>query len=266
MKHSVFIQFLAVVFCSFSLKSDNGTYRYVPNSSFERGEIIDYKVHYGFVNAAVGQMVILDDLDYINQRPCYKIEVHGKSVGMFELFWGVDDIWATYLDTASIITHKFYRILKEGRYRKHEVIDFDHDQHRASVRTYDYSKSRWKDTRYYDVVKNVQDLVSGYYFMRTINFDTLSKGQTITIDAFFEDKMYDFDIKYLGTEQVKTKIGKINSHVISPVMPKNSLFDGKDSVKAWISADDRKIPLKIKASMFIGAIEVDITSYKKGEG
>ena len=45
-------------------------------------------------------------------------------------------------------------------------------------------------------------------------------------------------------------------------MPKNSLFDGENSIKFWLSADQYKIPLKIKADMFVGAVEIDITNYK----
>ena len=47
-------------------------------------------------------------------------------------------------------------------------------------------------------------------------------------------------------------------------MPENSLFDGENSIRVWISDDINKVPLKIKANMFVGAVEVDIESFVKG--
>ena len=113
--------------------------------------------------------------------------------------------------------------------------------------------------------KNAQDLVSGYYYLRTLNFDKLKEGDILTIDAFFDDEIYDFQIRFLGRESVKTKLGQIKSIVLSPIMPENSLFDGENSVKVWISDDSNKVPLKIKAEMFVGAVEIDIVKYKKGD-
>ncbi len=87
----------------------------------------------------------------------------------------------------------------------------------------------------------------------------------IELDAFFEDEVYDFKIRIVGREEVKTKLGKIRSIVISPIMPENSLFDGENSIRVWISDDINKVPLKIKANMFVGAVEVDIESFVKGK-
>lgn len=238
-------------------------YRHIRNGSFEPGEVIKYKVHYGFINAAEGEMIISDQLYDINGRPCYKIDVFGKSTGMFDLFLRIRDNWGTYLDTAAIVSQKFYRIIEEGKYRKHEIVDFDQKANLASVRTYSRKKQQWKPIEKFDTPSNVQDMVSGYYFLRTFDFSKLREGQIINIDAFFDDESYDFQIRYVGKEEVKTKLGKIRSVVFSPIMPENGLFDGEDAIRVWISDDANKVPLKIKAEMFVGSVEIDITEYKK---
>lgn len=257
-----------VIFLLFSITSlaqsqVEEEYRKVKNTNFEPGEVIKYKVHYGFVNAAEGKMIISDQLFDINGRPCYKIDVFGRSTGMFDLFLRIRDNWGTYLDTSAIVSQKFYRVIEEGKYRKHEIVDFDQHENVASVRTYNKKKKIWRPTKKYDIPANVQDMVSGYYFLRTYDFKNLKKDDIINIDAFFDDEVYDFKIRYLGTETIKTKLGKIRSLVLSPIMPDNSLFDGEDSIKVWISNDANKVPLKIKAQMFVGAVEIDITEYKK---
>ncbi|ELR72763.1 ATP-dependent exoDNAse (exonuclease V) alpha subunit - helicase superfamily I member [Fulvivirga imtechensis AK7] len=253
------------IFCFSFISGDGPKYRTIKNTSFVQGEVIEYKAHYGFINAAEGRMIISDELYNINGRPCYKIDVFGRSVGMFDLFLRIRDNWGTYLDTASIITHKFYRVIEEGKYRKNEIVDFDPEKNVAKVRSFDKKKQEWRVPEAFEVPDNVQDLVSGYYYIRTIDFDSLDNGDIIKIDAFFDKELYDFKVRFIGRETIKTKLGHIRSVVLSPIMPENSLFNGENSVKVWISDDRNKVPLKIKAEMFVGAVEIDITSYHKGQ-
>ncbi|WP_343855079.1 DUF3108 domain-containing protein [Fulvivirga kasyanovii] len=255
---------IIMLLCSFIKSDHERQHRTVKNSCFVRGEVIEYKAHYGFVHAAEGRMVISDEIYNVNNRPCFKIDVYGKSIGMFDLFLRIRDNWGTYLDTGAIVTQKFYRVIEEGKYRKNEIVEFDHSAQEAKVKTFDNKKQKWRPIETFDVPANVQDLVSGYYYIRTLQFDKLKEGDIIEVDAFFDDEVYDFKIRFVGRENVKTKLGLIKSIVLSPIMPENSLFDGENSVKVWISDDRNKVPLKIKAEMFVGAVEIDITKYEKG--
>ncbi len=239
-------------------------YRKMSNNDFRRGEVIDYKVHYGFVNAAEGKMVIDEKLHEVNGRKCYKIDVFGKSIGMFDVFLRIRDNWGTYLDTSAMVPQKSYRKIEEGKYRKHEVVDFFHNEKKVEVHNYNYKKEFWKPVEEFDIPRYAQDMVSGYYYMRTIDFKNFKEGEVIALKAFFDDDVYDFNIRYVGKEVLKTKIGDINSIVLSPIMPENSLFDGENSIKIWISDDRNKVPLKVRANMYVGAVEVDIQQYKQG--
>ncbi|MEX2335637.1 MAG: DUF3108 domain-containing protein [Fulvivirga sp.] len=256
---------LIALLCAFIIPGgSNNQFRVIPNTSFIRGEVIEYKAHYGFVNAATGTMVINDDIYTIKGRPCYKIDVYGRSTGMLDLFMRIRDNWGTYLDTAAIITQKSYRLIEEGKYRKNEVVNFDQINKVARVKTFDNKKEQWRPEETYEIPPNVQDIVSGYYYLRTLKFDTLNNGDIIEIDAFFDDEVYDFKVRFIGREMIKTKLGEIRSVILAPIMPDNDLFEGENSVKVWISDDLNKVPLKIKAEMFVGAVEIDIQSYKKG--
>ena len=81
--------------------------------------------------------------------------------------------------------------------------------------------------------------------------------------GIFEDKTYNFRIVYLGKEKVKTKFGKTSSFVITPVMPDNKLFSGRNPIKMWISDDLNRIPLKIEAELLLGSLELDIESFQQ---
>ncbi len=234
------------------------TYRDVENHSFDFGEKLEYRVHYGMINAAEASMEISNQVVYRNNRPCYKVDVWGRSVGLFDLITRINDNWGTYIDTAAIIPHGFYRILEEGRYRKFEYVDFDHQKLEATTTILDKVTKEPRDKIINTIPKNVQDMVSGYYYLRTLDYSKFEPGKIISIDAFFDEEQYDFKVKYLGKETLRTKLGKFRTIVLQPLLPKNGLFTGEDAIRVWMSDDSNKIPLKVKASMFVGAVEIDI--------
>lgn len=233
--------------------------------SFGKGEVIKYRAHYGFINAATGTMTISDTVYRINGKPCYKIDVIGESVGMFDLMLKIRDNWGTYLDTSTVVPERFWRNIREGKYRKFEIVDFDQADQQAAVVTYDFKKKKWKDKNYFEIPTKCQDLVSGYYYLRTLDLNQFKENDIIQLKGFFDDEIYKFNIRYLGIEEVKTKLGRYSAHVFSPIMPENGLFDGENSIRFWLSNDKYKIPLKIKADMFVGAVEIDITEYKPSQ-
>lgn len=250
MYNKLFLCFLSI------LLSSDSTYRYVNNDSFTRGEVLEYRCHYGFINAGVGKVEVNNKLYKINNRICYKVKVYGKSIGAFDLFLKIRDTWISYIDTTSMISHKFYRNIQEGRYRLSETLNFDQKNHIVEVTIKD-KKSEW-----YNVLENTQDMISAYYYLRTFDFDQLSIGDTISLNTFFEDEIYDFKLKYMGKGKVQSKLGTFGAIKLIPVIPENDLFEQGNSIRIWLSDDKNKIPIKIEADMFVGVVELELKKYK----
>lgn len=258
---------LPILLLPFILAGASGTqsYRHLPSDAFGAGERITYRVHYGFVTAGEAELLIDNKLHTINDRPSYRIELRGRTTGLADKLYGVNNNWGTYLDTAAVVPHRFYRHIKEGNYRKNEVVHFKQLNQKAVVSILSKDNQEIKTTDAYTVPANVQDLVSGYYYLRTLNYKILKPGEVVSVEAFFDKEVYDMKVRFLGREKVKTELGKQNALVLSPILPENSLFKGEGAVKIWLSDDRHKIPLKIRANMFIGAVEVDIQKFEKGK-
>jgi len=187
--------------------------------------------------------------------------VFGRTKGLFDLVTTVRDNWGSYLDTSAVVSQMFYQNIKEGKYLKKEVIEFDQINNIALVNRLDKKDSTLIRKDSIETLPNIQDLVSGYYYMRTFDYDTMKADQIFTVSGFFDDTTYHVKVKFLGRQELKTKLGKYDTFVMSPIMPKNSFFRGKNPIKAWVSDDELRIPLKVKAELLIGSIEVDIRSY-----
>lgn len=246
-----------LVLVLFSFKPDKD-YRKLSNHSFSRGEKLTFRLHYGFINAGEATFEVHPDLYLVNNRVCYKATVFGQSTGAFDMMMHIRDTWGTYIDTSAILTQRSYRDITENTYKLKEYVNFYPDQGLAKV------ERHHKGVKYEEhaIPMNIQDMVSGLYYLRTLDYKKMKKGDIIEVDAFFEDSLYDFQISYEGTENVKTKFGKINAVKLVPLMPENDLFKGKNPISVWISNDDNKVPLKVRANMIVGGVEIDLEKYE----
>ncbi len=231
------------------------------NSAFQKGEELTFKVTYGFLDAAEAKMVISPKLTQMNNRPSYKVDIFGQTLGVFKLF-KVNDNWGSYIDTLNIIPYQSYRHIEEGKYRKHERVIFDHQGKNAHVRLFDRENKELVESKDYPIPSNIQDIVSGFYFLRTMELRKYKAGDTVTLTGFFDKEIYNIKLIFIGRETLSTKLGDYETLVFSPIMPKNKIFRGSQPVTVWISNDKNKIPLRIKAKLMVGSLDMEITEAK----
>ncbi|GAB3648792.1 hypothetical protein GCM10028791_13070 [Echinicola sediminis] len=228
---------------------------------YQKGEELTFKVKYLFFNAAEAKMIIDDQIHSINGKPSYKIDIFGKTLSIFSIF-RVKDNWGSYMDTAKNIPYRSYRHIEEGGYRKHEVIDFDHGDRKATVKLYDRDNRKLVKTTEHEITPGIQDIVSGFYYMRHLDLEKYKKGDIIIIKGFFDEKTYNLKLIFQGRDKISTKVGNFDTFVISPVMPSNKLFSGENPIKMWVTNDKNKIPVKIEAELVVGSLNMEITSIK----
>jgi hypothetical protein len=227
--------------------------RHIEQDSFSTGEVLRYKVHYGVINAAEAVIDVAPEIQRVNNRPCYKANVYGRTIGSFDFFLRIRDTWRSYIDTSAIVPQHFYRNIEEGKYRKKENVTFDHYRNMVVVES--------KKTETYKVPDNIQDIVSGFYYLRTLNLDRYKIGDVIRLQGFFDREVFDFNITFRGREVIETKAGYIRAFKLVPKMPANKLFSGEDAISVYLSDDKNKIPVMIKAEMFVGSVKVDLYKF-----
>lgn len=255
MKRFIYIPVLALLAVMLMAFAPKGGAHQQSTQAFKPGEYLKYRVHYGFVDAGEGEITVNRNVNY-RGRDCYNFEVKGRSTGAFRWMLKIEDTWGAYVDQNTLKPLRAYRNIREGNYRLKENVEFYYDKNIAHL-----TDDR-KNNKKIKVPSNVLELVSGFYYLRTLNFDNLRKGELVTLKAFFEGEMYDFQIRYKGPDNLKTKWGKIKAHMFVPIMPDNDLFDGEDSIKLWFSDDGNQVPLKVRAEMFVGAVELDLDDYR----
>ncbi len=234
--------------------SQDETYRRVPNTSFVAGENFEYKVHYGLFNAAEAMVSVSPQVMQVNGRPCYKVSVQGRTLGAFDWLAKIKDNWQSWIDTSAIVPQKFYRNIQEDSYHKEETVVYDHVKNSALVNDENGAKT-------YNTLNNAQDAISGYYFLRTIDYNKYNPGDVIQIPTFFDKESYTTKIRYRGREVIKTKLGRIKAIKINPILPENQLFKGENSIRIWVSDDSNKVPIKIEVDLWVGSMVMEMRKY-----
>ncbi len=233
--------------------------RNIPQSSFGKGETIKYTVHYGLINGGEATVETAGSIEHVNNRPCYKATVSGRTTGSFDFFLRIRDQWRAYIDTTSILPLRAQRDIAEKNYRKKETIDFDHLHDLADVQNHDKDHPTRTSVK---VANNTLELVSGFYYLRTINFDRMRVGDVIRMPGYFDGDNFMLEVTYKGREVVETKAGDVRTFKLVPKMPNNKLFRGENAISVYLSDDRNKIPVLFQAEMFVGTVKVDMVKYQ----
>ena len=242
---------IILLFCSFTFLGD---FRTIQNDSFKAGESYDYKVKYGFLTIGEAEVDVDEKIYAVNNRPCFKVNVVGKTAGLTDVF-KVRNTYRSYVDTLAFIPHRFIYSARENSYKRDQVISFDHQKNEVV-------KVEKEQTKTFTVPNNIQDVISGYYFLRTVDFSKFTIGHTVTSPLFFDEELYNMKIKYAGKGIVHTRFGKIRVLKLNPILPKNDLFKGENAIRIWVSDDRNRVPLKIEIDFSFGTIDMEIKNYK----
>jgi len=253
---TLFTLLLVLPEISFSQESTDTEYRTIQNDAFQAGEFLKYKVYYDswltyWMTAGIGTMQIEDDAEFIDGREAFKIEVTGKSTGVFTLFYKVRDYFVSYLDKQAIVSHKFNLNKREGKFRQEDEISFDHKGLTA--------RSKNKVT---DIPANIQDIVSAFYFVRTFDFDTAKVNDEYFIDFFLDDSVYQSKIIFLGREWIETSLGKFYCMGFKPKVAQGDLFKEPYPMYLWVTDDENRIPILGVSKVYIGSITIELIEYE----
>jgi hypothetical protein len=233
----------------------NEDFRYVENNAFGLGEKLDYKVGYKFITAGTGSFYIKKKPIEVNGRKAYDVNFYVKSLSSLEWIYKVRDWYKTALDIGGIFPWRFEQHIREGKYKRDFEAEFDQKENIARTSEGDY-----------EVPEYVHDIVSALYYVRTWNLDSMSKDSIAYLKNFYKDSTYSLGIKMLGKQTVEVEAGKFRCHVIEPLVQKGGLFKNEGNIVVWLTADERKIPVKVATKILIGYVGAELTNYSGVRG
>ena len=230
---------------------------YAQEAAFQDGEWFRFRISYsGWWKAGEATLSVTNET--LKGKPVYHVKGKGVTTGMTKLFFGVEDYYETYIDKNTTLPYRFIRKIDEGGHTKDKIIDFNQQSNVATV-----NDKKHNEVKTFQTEPNIHDMVSAFYYLRnSIDSENLKDGDETVINMFFDQENFKFKLKFLGREEVKTKFGKVKALIFRPYVQAGRVFKEKESLTVWISDDQNKIPLQIKADLAVGSLKADIEAYK----
>lgn len=225
-------------------------------TNIQSGESITLRVHYGILNAGMATLSARN-LNY-NGVPHLYVKGSGQTTGAVKAFFRVDDLYESFINTKTGLPSFYVRNVKEGSYSQHLQTVFNHDNNTLVLTD---KKNPKNPPRTIKSVKGVQDMLSCFYYLRSKSVAELRPGTVLNMNVWIDDEMFPFQLKVVGTENLKTKFGTINALKIIPLVKSGRVFKGKEGVTMWVSNDANHIPLLIKAELAVGAMKASLEDY-----
>ena len=239
--------FVFVITVSFDSKKED---------AFDVGEWFKFRIHYGIINAGYATLEVKEASIY--SKKVFHVIGKGYTTGMSRFFFKVNDLYESYIDRETGNPYQFVRKIDEGGYTKNQEGFFNQAGSKILVKDY---KNRSEKTLV--IPTGTQDILSTFYYLRNYpGIDKLKVGESIAIDMFFDDETTKFKLKFIGREDITTKFGLVSTMVFRPLVQSGRVFKEEESLTVWISDDDNKLPVRIKASLAVGSIKADLDGFK----
>jgi hypothetical protein len=217
--------------------------------AFTLGERLVFDVKYGFITAGQAVMMI-SAYEWVEGNQCLKVQFNARSTPTFSFFFEVIDRYETYLDVDGIFPWRFEQHIKEGKYVRDFSAVFDQRMHVAKTTEGNFP-----------IPPNVHDILSAFYYARTLDYSKSRPGDKVMLQNFYKDKTYPLAVQYLGRESVEVDAGTFNCIVVEPMVEEGGLFKSEGKVVLWMTDDERKMPVKVSTKVLIGSINAELREY-----
>lgn len=214
------------------------------------GERLVFSIDYGPVNAGEGTLEVRSVIDSGGHN-CYLVESRASSNRFFSTFYMVRDKVVSHIDTRQLFSRYFSKRLREGDYRQTLEIRFDQLA----------GKAHYADGRTFDTLPGIHDVLSAFYYARTL---ALEPGSTYQVTTHSSRKNYPLEVIVHGRERVRVPAGEFDCLVIEPVILGDGLFQHEGKLTIWLTDDERRMPVLMKTKVKVGSIDASLKEFTAG--
>ena len=219
-------------------------------------ESLDYKVKYkwGLINKQAGHAT----LTLRNVGEDYIVKLTAASEPWADRIFEVRDTLNGVIVRDGLRSKYYEKIAHEGGEYKHDTVKFGYigtkvtgDCRRRVVKK---GVERVNQQLSLEAEGTTVDMLSAFYYMRSIPYGQWCAGQSETITIFSGKRKEDLTIKYHGIETVKADKKEFRCYHITFIFTSDGGRKTSDDMDAWISADGRRIPVRMEGKLPVGKV------------
>lgn len=252
MKKFLFLSALVGIVMVVMTSSTTVKYPAVKSKSFKTGEKLRYRVTYGFVDAGEAILTVKETSKKgAGNRPLYHVKGEGRTLGGFNMFFKVEDVYESYIDKSGAFPWYFVRRVDEGGFIKNQDYTFKQDKQVVNNGKKDFK-----------VPLGIQDMMSSFYYARTLDFTNMKPGDITEFKCFMDDEIYPLKVKFVGNEEIKIRKGTFDCLKFVPVVQSGRYFEKDDDVEFWVTNDKNRIPVLVKAKIPVGTVKMHLVEWE----
>ncbi len=210
-----------------------------PNKPWGEYEKLTFAIKWGIITCGIATLEVRDKI-LLGGRETYHIVSQVRSAAFIDPFFKVRNKVQSFIDAENLVTVRFERKIREGRYRRDATIIYDHENLVAYENGYKF-----------EITENIQDILSALYYLRT---KPLEVGKRFTFDVGTGKKLWPLEVNVIKREKISTPLGKFNTLLVIPKVREEGLFRAKGDLKIWLTDDEMKIPVLMRSRIILGTI------------
>ena len=209
------------------------------------GERLTYDI--SWLNILAGTAVMEVQADGPAGRA--KLVTTAQSRPAITKFFPVDNRVESVFDLRTQLPQHMVFRRREGRNKEDIEYTFHHAEGTVTA-------VRHGTTETLPIPAGTQDLISCLYYVR--NQLPMTPGASLTLNVYHDKKNRSVEVRVENIETLEGAWGKVETAQVLVIMPFKGLFINKGNIRVWFTTDDRRIPVRMKAKVIIGAIVADL--------
>ena len=215
--------------------------------TFNAGETLDYNLHWAKVSGGSARMTIAPSSETV-----YRITSVAKSGPVFSKIFKVRDEFESIVDRATFSTIEVHKRLDERGKKKQESTVIDGRSATRKGKTIELPDEA------------VFDPISLIYHVRTLD---LKQGASHQFTVLADGKVYTVHADVVRRETITTPAGKFDTVLVEPRMESAGAAAKDDEPRRlfiWYSDDERRLPVRIRTEVKVGAITATLRAVQPG--
>jgi hypothetical protein len=221
---------------------------------FGPGERLTLRITYAHLLGGRAHLAVETSPD----RSSWRFVATAKSEGFFAwLFrFRVDDRTVAEWDPESACSLGIEKRLREGKAVRDQRVVIDPGTGRAEIEDVKVAQKAFA------LPPCVLDVLSAFFVTRLRGVE---EGEPLRLPVFDNGKSYVLEVRFLGRERLDLPppLGKkVPTVVVEPLLAEGTgLFVKEGRLKIWLTDDERRIPVRLRAKVAIGSVAAELESY-----
>lgn len=245
--------------------------------TFAPGERFRYSARYGRIKAGHTTLEV-EAVDTLDGTPVYRI---ARELEAGVSFCRIDNRDVSWVAPRPLRTLRFEQHKREcPSYELDRRYDFDHDESGSTWTMLnmfpaegggsgggddgDRRTDEWRLETVEEDVATADNAIDDVAFLYLARMVPLEVGETYRFERYFQEDGNPVVIEVLRRETVRVPAGKFETVVLRPIIPTSGAFGEDSEAEVYITDDERRIPVQIKASLKIGSVNMYLREYDPG--